>query len=292
MDEPLATDRIRRYLLADLPEQEEQRLEELLLQDHALLELVRAAEDDLIDEFVRGELRERTRRKFEARFLTSRAQRDKVEFARTLQASVFAGARVRRADGSRLTAVWPLALAARGWLAWGLAAAAAAMVAIGGALFVRNQQRPEPGDGPQAQAPLRTPAVPVEITPPAPAPDASTVLTVTLTPDLLRDPAAAEHPVAVDARVQTLRLVLRVEHPPGDARYRVAIETAEGRRVWSRDDIERVPAASPTMTVDAPSSALPNGDYIVLLQAAGPGSSRFHDAHEYVLSVRRAARQP
>ena len=58
--------------------------------------------------------------------------------------------------------------------------------------------------------------------------------------------------------------------------------------MWSLDGLERVPAANPTMTVEAPSNAFAAGDDIVLLQAAGPGSSGFHDAHEYLLSVRRS----
>lgn len=77
---------IVRYLLGDLPEQEQVRIEDRAFSDPEYLQNVLAVESDLIDEYVRGGLSEHERRQFESRFLASRERRQKVEFARALSA--------------------------------------------------------------------------------------------------------------------------------------------------------------------------------------------------------------
>src|SRR2546421_5092925 len=73
-----------RYLLGDLPEEEQVEIEDRAFQDRKYLEGLLAVENDLIDEYVRGELSDSERRKFEGRFLASAEGRRKVEFARAL----------------------------------------------------------------------------------------------------------------------------------------------------------------------------------------------------------------
>lgn len=75
---------IVRYLLGDLPEQEQVRLEDRAFSDREYMQIILAAENDLIDEYVRGELSATERRQFEQRFLASAERRRKVEFARAL----------------------------------------------------------------------------------------------------------------------------------------------------------------------------------------------------------------
>jgi hypothetical protein len=75
---------IERYLLGDLPDDEQVRLEDRAFSDHVYMQDVLAVEGDLIDEYVRGALPERKRRQFENRFLASHERRQKVEFARAL----------------------------------------------------------------------------------------------------------------------------------------------------------------------------------------------------------------
>lgn len=75
---------IVRYLLGDLPEDEQARLEDRAFAEREYLRHIEDAENDLIDEYVRGALTETKRRQFETRFLASAERRKKVEFARAL----------------------------------------------------------------------------------------------------------------------------------------------------------------------------------------------------------------
>ncbi|HZS07351.1 MAG TPA: hypothetical protein VFD58_21120 [Blastocatellia bacterium] len=83
---------IARYLLGDLPEEEQSRLEDLAFSDRECRRRIVAVESDLIDEYVRGELSEARRRQFERRFFASAGRRRKVEFARALARVVSATA--------------------------------------------------------------------------------------------------------------------------------------------------------------------------------------------------------
>jgi len=59
-----------RYLLGDLPAEEEARIEDRAFADRDYMGALDAAEADLIDAYVRGELSQAERRKFENRYLT------------------------------------------------------------------------------------------------------------------------------------------------------------------------------------------------------------------------------
>lgn len=75
---------IARYLLGDLPEEQQVEIEDRAFADKEYLALVTGVENDLIDEYVRRELSETDRRKFEGRFLASAERRKRVEFASAL----------------------------------------------------------------------------------------------------------------------------------------------------------------------------------------------------------------
>jgi hypothetical protein len=75
---------IARYLLGDLPEEEQARLEDRAFSDRDYMRNIVAVESDLIDAYVRGGLSDSERRRFERRFLASAERQRKVEFARAL----------------------------------------------------------------------------------------------------------------------------------------------------------------------------------------------------------------
>lgn len=75
---------IARYLLGELPEEQQVEIEDRAFQDKDYLATITAVENDLIDEYVRHELSETDRRKFENRFLASAERRKRVDFARAL----------------------------------------------------------------------------------------------------------------------------------------------------------------------------------------------------------------
>jgi anti-sigma-K factor RskA len=83
-DEPSAEALLVRYLLGDLPEEEQLEIEELAFRDQQFMQTIQAVESDLIDEYVRGGLSDCERRQFEGRFFASLEQGRKVEFAKAL----------------------------------------------------------------------------------------------------------------------------------------------------------------------------------------------------------------
>src|SRR5262245_51095884 len=73
-----------RFLLGDLSPDERERLEIRLLEDLEAQELIQAAEFDLIDDYIRGDLSAMDVRRFERVFLNSAARRRKLATARIL----------------------------------------------------------------------------------------------------------------------------------------------------------------------------------------------------------------
>lgn len=76
-----------KYLLGELPEAQQARMEERSFHDSGLSELLSEAEDDLIDRYVRQSLSGSERKRFENHFLVSERRREKVGFARALRLS-------------------------------------------------------------------------------------------------------------------------------------------------------------------------------------------------------------
>lgn len=77
---------MERYLLGDLPEEQRWELASRYTADQALYEELCAAEEDLVDSYVRGELGVRDRKLFERQYLYSAPRRQKLEMARAFLA--------------------------------------------------------------------------------------------------------------------------------------------------------------------------------------------------------------
>jgi hypothetical protein len=76
---------VRRYLLGELAEPEQSRLEERLFTDEEFYKLLLVAEDELTDDYLRGDLNGQERKSFESYFLTSPERKKKLKFASTLK---------------------------------------------------------------------------------------------------------------------------------------------------------------------------------------------------------------
>jgi hypothetical protein len=86
MSEPAYTDRnVTQYLLGALPAPETERLDELSVTSQEFAEALSAAEKDLVDAYVRGELSGDTLKQFQSHYLNSPRGRNQVEFARAFQ---------------------------------------------------------------------------------------------------------------------------------------------------------------------------------------------------------------
>jgi len=79
---------IARYLLGELTEEQQVEIEDRAFSDKDYLTSITAVENDLIDEYVRGELSATDRQRFESRFLASAERRKRVEFAKALSTVV------------------------------------------------------------------------------------------------------------------------------------------------------------------------------------------------------------
>lgn len=146
-----------RYLLGEASEQEQIRIEEEYFAVDDTFQLMLAAEDDLIDAYVSGELSPHERKLFEARFLTTPRRRQQIEFAGCLKRSIsghpvstetVTSTSRREVINQERVSWWDSLLALFGSRqGFGLAFAAVVVVMVlGGAglLVLRQQSEPQP----------------------------------------------------------------------------------------------------------------------------------------------------
>src|SRR5262245_29954634 len=75
---------LRRYLLGELAEPEQDEIEMALLSDAEKVAELEDAEDALIEEYIQGRLSDTEKTRFESHFLVSAEHRQNVEAARML----------------------------------------------------------------------------------------------------------------------------------------------------------------------------------------------------------------
>jgi len=97
---PYTDEVITRYLVGALASDETERLDELSLTDDEFAERLQSVENDLVDEYVRGELRGNLLERFESSYLASPTNREKVKFSESLLRMVDRGADVERAKNA------------------------------------------------------------------------------------------------------------------------------------------------------------------------------------------------
>jgi hypothetical protein len=279
--------RLVRYLLGQMPQEEQAEIEERYLADPDFHQELRAAERDLIDRYVHGELVEREQ--FEKSFLASPRRRQKVEFARAL---------MRTLDKQQTAAERPQVIPERSswWTAavqflklqtaapaW-IAAAAAIVILAGVWLLMRGGAEQTPN--PMVQTPpQQQPEVP-PTPPPGPTPAPVRVATFFLTPGLVRSAGDETPVVTVEANVGvSLQLLLE----SADFKtYRAVIRTAEGSEVWRQDQLTvRDTASGQAVAVDPPVGRLNAGDYTVRLSGVTAGGQVEDVSSYYFRAVTR-----
>ncbi len=249
---------IRRYLLGDLPEDEEQALEDRFAQDDALFATVEAVEDEIIDDYVRDRLASHERARCEERLLASPGQHERVAFARALAARTAATPAPRRASAAPRRRLAPL-------LAW----AAVLLLAAGLGLTVRETRvldaalrdsgaRERAALG-QAEALRRQLEVLERQHVPA---DVQTPRRV-LRSGWERG-AAPERPFAAGSHAW-VRLDLLLDVPPHEQdRFQVSIETPEGRVAVDQAGLAAGTVdGRPALSLLLPTRLLPRGTCIV-----------------------------
>src|SRR4030095_8255919 len=103
---------IRRYLLGDLAEEQCEDLEERLLTDDETFQELLLVEDELVNDYVSGELPSVDREKFRNHFLCTPDRRQKLEFAGALRRYVSETTAVQLSAKTRQPRAWTKSLAA------------------------------------------------------------------------------------------------------------------------------------------------------------------------------------
>src|SRR5215217_811963 len=250
---------ISRYLLGELPEEQQVQIEDRAFSDKDYLATITTVENDLIDEYVRGELSAADRQRFESRFLASAERRKRVEFAKALR-TVVSAAPEKNVVPTATGWSWRESLyaffnglnpAAR------LAFAAVAILVVAGAalLFVetlrlrrqvtqlqaerkRNAELnarldQEKQQREQTDESLRQLTETPEAKNPAPPP---MIASLTLLPGLSR--GGGQKPtldLSNDARL--VRLQIGIDPEEQYKSYAVELRTLAGRQVWNRENL-------------------------------------------------------
>jgi hypothetical protein len=246
------TDRdLTEYLLGGLPADIRANLEQDYLADPALFERLEVVEDDLVDRYVAGRLRLRTRWRFQRHYLASPPHQAKVSFARRLMQALapepvaIPGSRVRLFLTVSYAAMLMLAVALSAWFALQSRKQADALRAM--------QSRQPQAERPSAQTAVTVPAF-------------------VLYPQTFR---ALEE----ERRIEVPRAAETVELRPlvaGDASpsYSVTLTRLNGAQVTGavgkRED--RV------VRVTLPAASLRNGTYLLRLQSLDSG---FQETYQF-----------
>jgi anti-sigma-K factor RskA len=110
---------IRKYLLGELSIEDMQEIELWLMTDDGAMDLINAAEDDLIDESLAGELKGKDLGKFESHFLAAPERQKKYQFSKTLHRRLRpdSNPKVRESEKPNRKSVWTVI---RGWFQYRL----------------------------------------------------------------------------------------------------------------------------------------------------------------------------
>ena len=284
------------YLIGSLPEAEAERLDELSISDDEFVSRLSAAENDLVDAYVRGELSGESLQQFRARYFSSQRGRDKVAFADALRLremrdeTLQAGA---AAPGSSARfAAWLFRTVPGPDPAWAWAGVAAlTLVAAGYLLFANGRLQQELARAQSDRAALQSrarnlqrrlererpadagPAKAAEVGGPNPAKTEplriASLLLAPPTRGIGGVPRLAVPP-ATDA--VALRLQLEADEFP---RYRVALKAAASDRVlWRSEKLESVlEGGARVVRVRVPAALLAPRHYSAELTGISPGGA-------------------
>jgi anti-sigma-K factor RskA len=296
---------INKYLLGDLPEQEQVAIEEAAFQDEQQRQAIQDAENDLIDEYVRGELSEHDRRLFETRFLVSAERRRKIQFAKALAKLAPEFATKETAPALRRAIDWREGLKA---FIYGLSpvprfalAAATLLVLLGGAWLVfetlrlRSQlltaqaSREKQEQSLQQQIASERTRIEqlttvlrneqqqreqteqllkqVEEAQEAKVESQPTIVTLALLSGIPRGGGAAQPKLQLQPGTRLVRLQLEVDPADEYKSFRVELSDRAGVQVWSRAGLSaRSQRGGKSLMVTLPANILKQQQYEVLLK--------------------------
>lgn len=262
MEPPIEREHLIRYLLGELPDREQETLEQRFFVDSDTFNQVESAEEDLIDLYVAGRLSARDHARFESYYLAGNEDRKrKVQFARSLRRYVSARPPQPEREPWWRALFGPVTLPRLA-----LAGMAAGVVLI--ALFALRQKPAVAPSHPETAQQM--PALPG----PAPAakPEEKLVAKATPIPSFDLSPilerGAGSIPAVSAGGASAVRLRLKLEQNEWQT-YRAVLETAEGATLWTSPHLK---AVGSMVSTQIPASALKPGDVVLRLRGTANGA--------------------
>jgi hypothetical protein len=239
---------IRLYLLGQLTDEEKrQEIEQRLLSDQEFFEELEVAEEELIDDYLAGQLTEDERGRFEQYFHANPERRQKLRFARSLNRYV-------RTVGSRQNIRAPFWSHFLGTKNWVLPAATIAVIVIVASIFLFSRQR--------------TP---------------STIATLTLTISATtRGEGTQATKVTLPLNADVLRLRLKLPETSNPARrYRVELLRENGET----ETLPTAGQDGQSVVVEIPAAHLSRGQYALNVFVAKPNGTNERINGSYYFTV-------
>jgi hypothetical protein len=265
---------IREYLLGRFASEDAAIVEERLLTDDALYQELLILEDELIDQYLAGQLTDFDKRSFEGHFLIPLERREKLRFAGNLKkyvsrAGADNSARAATATGpeSTMPAVpppvpkktfWPLTWK-RPILSYSLAAAAVLVLAFAALLIIKNPNTPQSGTG--------------------------KVLAVELVPGLGRGDGETKQ-ITVTSDTTTVQLQLRIPNDVAYQTYRAILQTSDGREISRQDRLRLDPTSNGRVICPIPANLLKPSQYDLKLSGINQ-QGVYEDIARYYFRVTR-----
>ena len=264
-------DKITRYFLGELSTDEAELFDRECFSNSTFAESVFVVEDELIDRYVRNELSDADRERFEQFYLTTDARRSRVSMARSLNLTMNS-ATSEKTRPFESHSIWQRLIPNRALTRYALATLALAMVVVAVWLLIRKSNKEQiaqtnPPTNVASPANTPTPSSTPSPTPtvtPAGQESATQLATVvfTLVPGAQREVDAGERVVKVSPQTKTveLRLVIQDQVQPP---YEVKLETVEGASVLVRRGLRPVAAnGGQVVIVRVPASIFEARDYV------------------------------
>jgi hypothetical protein len=237
----------RKFWLGQLSPEEQGRIEELAFEDSDTFIFLETVEDDLIDDFIQGELSPEEISRFEDHFLGLPGRRDNLEASRVLQRHLDTDIRPSIIEPSN-DAIFEGLKSRSSGLRWSLIAAVFLLLIVALWLFIRAREtaRPNPTQAGPTN-PVVTPSViPSVTTTPTPIPAHvenilktpseerhQTVATIVLMPGTNRSGEAQQVSLTNNSPVLLIELHLNSVHK--DMKYNVVLQNEAGATLnqWS-----------------------------------------------------------
>jgi hypothetical protein len=285
------------YLLGDVSEEEQVRLEEQFFTDEDAYQQLRAIEDELRYDYAQGSLSPRERELFEKKFLTTPAERERVALAKSVMEKTLEHAvRLSPAPEPKV-AWWKTLFSMMPSMPSTQFAGAVALLAVmvAGSLVLettrlknemaglekkqQSSQTAMAGLNQELQQERERRQQLEKQSAPAPA-AALNILAFALAPGLVRGGDGPKR-LLVPAGTESVRLQLDVKTPQSVTSYRASLQNLDGVELWSED----VRGTESTVSATLPGRLLAPGDYLVELKTNSGGEPQ--RVGEYYFTVVR-----